>query len=248
MTERDNNVLLTANNLLPESMRAASAGLDLECRRGDIAVLTGINASITTAFLRTLAGRYPPARGTLDIAVAKPGGDRPATGYIDLRAPLVSTFDVRMNVMLPRLYHLGEPHAEAKRVADDLLQRFGYQDPPDEVPARLDSLQQLQALLARGLALDPAIVFIDEPFPIEIAAHWQSIAASIRSIARDDGRAVIVATQNLAFAKMHADTIVLIDSDSTHRYSGWRDFHEAPHSQEFIARLPFDGGERHATA
>lgn len=217
----------------------ALAGLDLSCERGSVTVLTGPTADETSRWLEVLAV-LRPATGCLRILDDRDARDvRQRIGYADTRAPLLSTSDVRMNVMLPRLYHWRESRAKAARVADRILDHLGYAGPRDEPPARLDALETIQALVARALALDPPLLIIDEPFDVAIAPHWQSLGNRIRALASDDGRAVLVATRNLAFAAAHADQLVFVAGEALHVHADWPSFASDPGVAQFIDRMPF---------
>lgn len=232
--------VLHAERFRPEAA-PATVCLDIACARGSVTVLTGPSRESTGRWLEAIAALRPTA-GRLRILDDTVHGAEPLRhriGYVDAHAPLLSTFDVRMNVMLPRLYHRREPRADAARTAERLLDRIGYEGPRNEPPARLNALERFQALLARALALEPPLLIIDEPFDIDIAIHWRSLGQRIRALARDDERAVLVATRNLAFAAESADQFVFIDDDCVRVHASWREFSADSRVARFIEQLPF---------
>lgn len=220
--------------------------LDLRCEGGSVTVITGASAHETSAWLETLALLRAPCEGRVHLLDCSGGEDERArialrrrVGYADVNSPLVSSMNVRMNVMLPLLYHHSARHDDARQAADRALEHFDYDAPGNAAPARLSALNSLRALLARAIALDPAIVFIDEPFRISVAASWSAIGAQIESLAREDGRTVLVATRNLSFAAASADQVVFIEHGCAGAYAGWHAFARAERPAAFIAALPF---------
>lgn len=243
MTASPERTVLQAQCVRPAAAPAAS-GLDMSCARASVTVVTGPSAAMASRWLEGLAA-WRPVTGrlrVLDDAVHDPRELRRRIGYADPQAPLLSTLDVRMNVMLPRLYHLREPRAQAAGIAERILDRIGYAGPRDEPPARLGKLERIQVLLARALALDPPLVIIDEPFDIAIAAAWRPLGERIHALAHEDGRTVLVATRNLAFAAAHADQLVFVDRETARAFGSWSEFAADARVAEFIARLPFATG------
>lgn len=230
--------------LRAQALEVAGAGarraIDLVCERGSITVITGPSAWATTRWLEALAGLRPAAGGTVRVdGVA--AGEAPGRtfGYVDSNAPLLSSLSVRANVMLPAMHHHGESRDKARRFADRLLDRVGFEGPRTEPPARLSPVGNAQALLARALALDPPLVFIDEPFEMQTIASWKRLADCLGMLAGDDNRIVLVATRNLAFAADRADRLVYIGDNDTRVYDGWPAFSSAEETAAFIATLPF---------
>ena len=236
--------------LVAEALVANAAGggmIDLECRRGMMTVITGPSLPETGSWLRTLAGIEPAASGRRRILGHEdPAGTWRACGYVDPEAPLLSTLDVRMNIMLPRLYHLGESHAAARRFTDRLLDEIGYTARRDVPPARLSPLANMQALLARALALEPRLLFLDEPFSLATIAHWPQLAEPIVANARDRDRSVMLATRNLDFAARHADQLVHVDGEHVSVHHGWREYLDAAVPLAFVQGLPFHATESRA--
>src|SRR5690606_34448176 len=127
----------------------------------------------------------------------------------------------------------------ARRFADALLDRAGFNGPRDATPARLPALETMQALIARALALDPSCVFVNEPFQMETIASWQRLEEYLVSLARDRRLAVFVATRNLAFAAARADRVIYLREGETETYESWRAFATASAPAAFIGALPF---------
>lgn len=230
----NNSIRVHARNL-----RTAIAGhgaqLNIELARGEIAVLLGRSDAEKTAWLETLAALRPAAAGKLQVLdydttrLSREERTRVLrqSAYLSADAPLLSTFDVRSNVMLPHLYHFNLEPSRARDVADQLLDRLGYEGPRAALPAELDLFETWQVLLARGLALDPPVLFIDEPFELHVTVHWPEIEKQLQQLARDENRTVVVATQNLRFART-ADWIVHVEPEEVQVFHGWAEVESSP--------------------
>ncbi|HEX6928612.1 MAG TPA: hypothetical protein VF267_05150 [Gammaproteobacteria bacterium] len=209
-------------------MNAPASGRDK--KTCGISVLTGPSAASNSRCLEAFANNS-----------ARAANGRPC-GFADAAAPLLSTFDVRMNVMLPRLYHFREPRAAARRHADALLDRTGFEGSRDETPARLTPLETMQALIARALALESSRIFINEPFSMETITSWPHLGDCLRSLAREGDTGVVVATRNLAFASTCADNMIFVHDGVIESYESWQAFAAAPGPSGFIGALPFAPG------
>lgn len=225
-----------------KSLRRTADGdaLDLTLCRGEIVALLGTDEQEKSRWLRVLAGLHRAAGGTLRICGeevrANGSGPHRKSGYLSAGAPLLSTFDVVTNVMLPRLYHFDEAPDDARRQALDLLERSGFSI-ANTLPAWLDRLSSFQAMLARALATDPELLFIHEPFEIGLAPHWREMEATLAQSARN--RALVVATQNLGFARRRAGKIVFVEGATARLFDGWEGFRAGGRKIEsYLATMP----------
>lgn len=229
--------LLHAENLRPyrEDGSAHEHGLSLETGGGRIICLVGPNGSGKTAYLRALAG-VDPAAGTLrildtDVATL----DTPAWRKLRCRAafisegtPLLSVLDGLNNVMLPALYHhLGTREAMLAR-AQETLAFLDYPGAHDALPAFLNQHQRLLLAIARCLMLEPALIFLDEPFHMTDEACRTRESGIYLKLAHERGLAVLVSTHNLGFVKRHAEEIVFVHPQGMQYYPDWAAFVEAP--------------------
>ncbi|MDR2259497.1 MAG: ATP-binding cassette domain-containing protein [Azoarcus sp.] len=163
-------------------------GLDLELRRGEILAIVGGSGTGKSVLLRTLIGLNRPAAGTVrmfgqDLHVLPPGGRAALArrfGVLFQQGALFSSLTVAENVALPLIEHVRLPAAEAARLAALKIALAGL--PPEaggKLPAALSGGMVKRAALARALALDPDILFLDEPTagldPIGAAAFDQLI-------------------------------------------------------------------------
>jgi phospholipid/cholesterol/gamma-HCH transport system ATP-binding protein len=146
--------------------------LDLEVRRGEILGVVGGSGSGKSVLLNSIIGLKKPDGGTVrvfgqDIG-ALPRAERIALeqrwGVLFQGGALFSSLTVRENVEAPMREHTDMPEQLIHELADLKIALSGL--PPhagDKFPAELSGGMKKRAGIARALALDPEILFLDEP-------------------------------------------------------------------------------------
>lgn len=147
-------------------------GLDLKVRRGEILGVVGGSGTGKSVLLNTLIGLKKPDGGEvclfgIDVERASPAewlAIQRRSGVLFQQGALFSNLTVRENVQAPMIEHTMLERGEMKRLADLKIALVGL--PPeagDKKPAELSGGMRKRAGLARALALDPDLLFLDEP-------------------------------------------------------------------------------------
>ncbi|MBX6317738.1 ABC transporter ATP-binding protein [Pigmentiphaga sp.] len=146
--------------------------LDLDIYRGEILGVVGGSGSGKSVLLRSIVGLRRPTAGAVHVfgqdLTALPAGPRSRLerrmGVLFQRGALFSSLTVAENVALPLIEHARLPRAEAERLARMKLALAGLPaDAGNKYPASLSGGMVKRAALARALALDPDLLFLDEP-------------------------------------------------------------------------------------
>lgn len=145
--------------------------LDLQVYRGEILGVVGGSGSGKSVLLRTIVGLQRPAVGSVHVGgldVYGPTASRPHTqrrfGVLFQRGALFSSLTVLENIALPLIEHLGLSRQRAEHLARLKIGLAGLPaKSADQYPASLSGGMIKRAALARALALDPEILFLDEP-------------------------------------------------------------------------------------
>lgn len=195
-------------------------GLDLEVQRGEILGVVGGSGTGKTVLLRTIIGLQRPAAGDVVLLGEPVTWDGSTTarlagrfGMLFQEGALFSALTVGQNVQVPMRERGGVP----KLLMEELtLLKVGLVGlPPDacgKFPAQLSGGMRKRAGLARALALDPEVVFLDEPTagldPIGAAAFDELILDLRRAL----GLTVVMVTHDLDSLARICDRIaVLVD-------------------------------------
>ncbi|WP_227268458.1 ABC transporter ATP-binding protein [Roseobacter weihaiensis] len=180
--------------------------LDLDVWRGEVLGIVGGSGTGKSVLLRSIVGLIRPAAGNIRVlgtdVVNGPEADRRRVekqwGVAFQDGALFSSLTVLQNVMAPMREHLRLSHGLMKGLGELKISLVGL--PPlscGKFPSELSGGMRKRAALARALALDPQIVFLDEPTagldPIGAAAYDDLIGELQNSL----GLTVFMVTHDL---------------------------------------------------
>src|SRR3954449_8836590 len=191
----------------------ALAGVDLVVPEGTVFGLLGPNGAGKTTLVRVLATLLTPDAGRAEVfgrdVTSEPQAVRELLGLTGQFAAVDEILSGRENlIMFGRLFDL--PTAEARRRADELLERFDLADAADR-PARAYSGGMRRRLdLASSLLTRPRILFLDEPTTGLDPRSRNQIWMVMRELVRE-GTTLLLTTQYLEEADELADRIAVID-------------------------------------
>jgi phospholipid/cholesterol/gamma-HCH transport system ATP-binding protein len=194
-------------------------GVNFNVNRGETMVILGGSGSGKSTLLRTLVGLEKPSSGQIwikgkDIAaipLAEMDEIRKKIGMSFQGSALFGSMTVGENVALPLREHTKLEDSTIEIMLRLKLEQVGLQGFEYYMPSQLSGGMKKRAAVARALAMDPEILFFDEPSagldPI-IAAGIDQLILELKQAFR---MTIIVVTHELASAYLIADRMILID-------------------------------------
>lgn len=193
--------------------------LDLDVHRGEILGVVGGSGTGKSVLLRTIAGLQTPAAGSIRVlGTDVRAADQQARAALQARwgvmfqdGALFSSLTVRENVEVPLKSVPGLDRDLTRALADLKVSMVGLPYlAGDKYPSELSGGMRKRAGLARALALDPEIVFLDEPTagldPVGAAEFDQLI----RGLSRSLGLTVFLVTHDLDTLHAVCDRIAVL--------------------------------------
>ena len=195
--------------------RLALVGATLSVHRGELVGLVGPNGAGKTTLLRSIMGLVIPAGGRVlvDGRPARPG--RAQLGYVPQRHEFAWDFPISVEdvVMTGRTGSLGlfrRPGVADWVAVGEALERVRMTDLRTRPVGELSGGQRQRVLVARALALDPAVLLLDEPFTGLDMPTQELLSDLFLSLARE-GRAVLMTTHDLGAALYSCDRLALLN-------------------------------------
>ena len=200
----DNNVILSARNISNRfGKQLIHDDISFDIYRGEIVGLVGGSGAGKSVLLRTLVGLQRPTLGNVTINQKPLRRITPAQraslfGVLFQDGALFSSLTVMENIMLPMREHTDMSPDECAELAACKLSLVGLEPQVGmKYPAQLSGGMTKRASLARALALDPPMLFLDEPTagldPISAAAFDTVIAMLNRTL----GVTILMITHDL---------------------------------------------------
>lgn len=222
-------------------------GISFNVMRGETLVILGGSGSGKSTLLRTLVGLERPGSGEIwlkgkdiaKISSAEMDEIRKKIGMSFQGGALFGSMTVGENVALPLREHTKLEDSTIEIILRLKLDQVGLAGFENYMPSQLSGGMKKRAAVARALAMDPEILFFDEPS----AGLDPIIAAGVDQLILDLKKAfhmtIIVVTHELASAFLIADRMVLIDKGNVVAIGSTAEMRSSTHPRvrQFLDRI-----------
>ncbi|MCI7795365.1 MAG: ABC transporter ATP-binding protein [Lachnospiraceae bacterium] len=199
-------------------------GVDLEIYRGEFCAITGPSGSGKSTLLNMLAGLEHPSKGEIVIAgkhIEKLNEKQLVTfrrervGFIFQSYNLIGTMNAVENVALPLSFR-GMKKSERLKRASQYLKMVGLEKQMRHMPNQMSGGQQQRVGIARALAVNPQIIFADEPTGNLDSKTTMEVLKLMQKIVRERNQTLVMVTHDNNLAT-YADRIFkIIDGKIVH--------------------------------
>jgi len=199
----------------PEPVKALSE-INLEIPDGAFVSLVGPSGCGKSTLLKVVADLMVPTRGSVTVGGTPPRNLRHAgrIGLVFQQANLMPWLKVADNIGLLR--DLVARRNDVARVAgtrvDELIDTVGLAGFESKYPHQLSGGMQQRVALARALALDPAVLLMDEPFAALDEITRDRMAFELMRLWHHYRKTVLFVTHSLAEAVFLSDRVVLMSA------------------------------------
>ncbi|MHC4181130.1 MAG: metal ABC transporter ATP-binding protein [Planctomycetota bacterium] len=189
--------------------------IDLTVPEGKLIGIVGPNGAGKSTLIKAVLGLVPLASGRVDLYGRPYARQRHLVGYVPQRESVdwdfpVTALDVVVMGTYGRLGWCRRPGASQRRRAEECLAQLGMEALGRRQIRQLSGGQQQRVFLARALAQDAQIYFMDEPFAGVDAATEQAIVGLLQSL-RKTGKTVLVVHHDLQTVRDYFDHVILLN-------------------------------------
>ncbi|SDN61274.1 amino acid ABC transporter ATP-binding protein, PAAT family [Allokutzneria albata] len=221
-------------------------GINIEVPKGQVVVVLGPSGSGKSTLCRTINRLEPIDSGDIEVD----GKRLPEEGkaLAALRADVGMVFQqfnlfahktIIENVMLAPMKVRGVKEPEARKLAQQLLDRVGIANQADKYPAQLSGGQQQRVAIARALAMKPKVMLFDEPTSALDPEMVNEVLDVMTTLAKE-GMTMLVVTHEMGFARKAADRVVFMADGEIVEDTTPEEFFTAPSSdraKDFLGKI-----------
>lgn len=222
--------MLTAKDLsVGYQQRALLSGINFTAGRGQLILLLGINGIGKSTLLRTLCGLLPPVAGQVQIGdrdinvLSPPGRARLISGVFTGRDfdPFITVRELVTLGRYPYTDWAARLTAADLTVIDRAIDIAGIGHMSDKKVNQLSDGERQKTLIAKSMAQDTPVIILDEPTAFLDYKNKAELLRTIRTLASDHGKTILLSTHDISAALPYSDRAYLISESGTfHEVAG----------------------------
>ena len=186
--------------------------LSLELEGYKSIALIGVSGSGKSTLLRILSGLEEATTGEVFMN-GKPVSDaayRKSIGFVFQHHNLFPHLTLKRNISLVLEQTRNKSKEEAESIALSQLAALRLEDQVDKLPKNVSGGQAQRASLARALAMDPEIIFLDEPTSSLDPILTYEVLSAVEEL-RDSGKQFVFVTHVMNFVREFADYVIFME-------------------------------------
>ena len=227
--------------------------ISFRVRRGEIFMILGGSGSGKSTLLKNMIGLYPAMAGEVLIGGEDIVGARGSAREGILRkfgvtyqgGALFGSMNLESNVALPLEEWTRLPTDARVLLARLKLQQVGLGGFGGYLPSEISGGMQKRAAVARAMALDPGLMFLDEPSSGLDPVTSAELDDLIRSLSRSLGITFVIASHELSSILAIADRVIMLDGGGIVAEGDPRELRDRP-TNDYVRAFFHHGKERPA--
>jgi manganese/zinc/iron transport system ATP- binding protein len=189
--------------------------VDIAVPEGKLAAIIGPNGAGKSTLIKAILGIVPRASGRVEIYGKPYAQQRRIVGYVPQRESVdwdfpVSALDVVMMGRYGKIGWFWRPGKKDREASMSCLEKVGMAQYAHRQISQLSGGQQQRVFLARALAQDAKLYFMDEPFVGVDAATERAIVALLQEL-KAQGKTVVAVHHALQTVKEYFDHVILLN-------------------------------------
>lgn len=194
------------------------SGINMTIQEGDFVVITGKSGSGKSTLLYLLSGLEKPSDGEVyfhDVCIKKLNDKqisklrRESFGFVFQFYNLIPTLSVRDNIMLPLQFGPQIDKARKEKI-DAYIEILELKEKLNVKPYKLSGGQQQRVAIARALAIDPDIIFADEPTGNLDSATSDEVMHIFQKLNKDMKQTIALVTHDNTIGDYYATRKIIV--------------------------------------
>ena len=214
-----NRALIEVNNATIElADKVILKDIQLNIYEHESVVLIGPSGSGKTVLLKSLAGVFVPVKGEIliegenwqELESDEKHDLAAKLGMLFQQSALFDTLTALENVEFPIKEHFDWEQEKIDRVSRELLAKVNLADSENKLPSELSGGMQRRLGIARALALNPKIIFYDDPVAGQDPVQSDQMITLIKDLKEKNQSTLVMVTSSMKVAMKVADRIIMV--------------------------------------